>query len=564
MRAVPRPGSTLGGVAIRSAVATDRDSMVFRGTLRSLGRPVTLTVIDPATASTAGDRARFLRAWRIAGSLDHPNVIPVYDAGEHGGMLFVVVADAGGADLSALLASKGPLEPGRVARLFAAAGGALDAAHAQGLEHAGLTAEHLIVTGEGEDEHAWVTGFHAPPPPETGSETRPDVRALARVLASTVGDDSSAAAMRAVAADALEPARAQQNLTGRDFGAAVLAAAPAQRREPPRSMVGSRLSLALAGSIVAVATVLAATMTVATERSADQAPAPALAREPVGVGTGPWGLALGGDYVWAANWADGTVARVDRRRQRLVGRPTRVGRRPVGVAFGEGGLWVASSWDDTVLRLDPVTGRASGPRVRVGDEPVAIAVGAGSVWVLNRLDGTVTQVSPRAMRAAGTPIVVGAGEPDGGSLAFAGGLLWVSEKREGTVTPIDPRTGRVIGQPVLVGREPEGLAGEADRRWVALSGDDTVVSVDARTGRVDAPAVRVGGVPFALATAANKVWVATLRGGIQRIEDGRAVRVGGTVPEEAYGIVAGADGVWVSDHRAGAVAPIALDGGDRG
>ena len=67
--------------------------------------------------------------------LDHPNVIPLYDAGEADGVLYIAMRFVDGVDLSSLIASEGKLEPARTARIVAQVASALDAAHEAGLVH---------------------------------------------------------------------------------------------------------------------------------------------------------------------------------------------------------------------------------------------------------------------------------------------------------------------------------------------------------------------------------------------------------------------------------------------
>ena len=565
--ALMQPGSGVGSYVVESLVAKRSEGIVLRARHPSLRRSVTLELIGPPISSAPGYRERFLSAWRIAASLDHPGIITVYDAGEHHGHLFAATDEGPGVDLAALVAAHGPLAPARAARLIAAAAGALDAAYAHGLVHSGLTMQHLIVSRHGDDEHVRVTGFHADGGRDEQLTQRPDLVALERVLTAAVGDGPSEDSLRT----AVRTALAEPDLTersGRSLAALAVAAVPQNDGNPvidrraPRPL---RRMFAWATVIAVLASVVAAVTLNVTGSPDDRVRATAVgAAKPTAVPVGdlPWDLALGGGYVWVSSFVDGTVARIDPRRHRLVGRPTRIGGRSLKLASGEGALWAASAWDDTVSRLDLRTGRRAGRKIPVGDEPGAITVGAGSVWTLDLVDGTVTRIDPRTMRAAAEPIVIGTGEPDGGGLAFAGGRLWVSEKREGTVTAIDPRTGEVVGRPIPVGREPEGLSGAGDTLWVAVGGDGTVVRVDARTARVARSAVKIGGYPHAIAAQDAGAWVSTLENGIHRVEaDGTSRRVA-SVGHAAYDIVTGAEGVWVPDYRGSAVVRVAAPGAD--
>ena len=87
--------------------------VIYRATELSLGRPVALKLIAADGASDPALRERFEREVRITASIDHPNVIPVYAAGEENGHLYLVMRYVPGTDLHALLRREGALEPVR-------------------------------------------------------------------------------------------------------------------------------------------------------------------------------------------------------------------------------------------------------------------------------------------------------------------------------------------------------------------------------------------------------------------------------------------------------------------
>src|SRR5207244_13620156 len=80
-------------------------------------------------------RARFTSESRLAAAIEHPSVIPVYEAGEDDGLLFIAMRFVDGIDLAQLLERQGPLEPARTVGLIEQIAVALDAAHVQGLVH---------------------------------------------------------------------------------------------------------------------------------------------------------------------------------------------------------------------------------------------------------------------------------------------------------------------------------------------------------------------------------------------------------------------------------------------
>ncbi len=129
--------------------------IVYRATQLSLARPVALKLIAPEHAANAGFRERFERESRMAAAIDHPNIIPVYAAGEEDGRLYLAMRWVEGTDLHRLLREHGRLEPVRAARIVDQVAGALDAAHAAGLVHRDVKPANVLLSGE----HAYLADF---------------------------------------------------------------------------------------------------------------------------------------------------------------------------------------------------------------------------------------------------------------------------------------------------------------------------------------------------------------------------------------------------------------------
>ena len=129
--------------------------IVYRATQLSLGRPVAVKLIAPDRAGDPGFRERFERESRVAAAIDHPNVIPVYAAGEEGGHLYLVMRYVKGIDLQGLLARERRLPAARVAAVAGQIGAALDAAHAVGLVHRDVKPANVLLSGE----HAYLADF---------------------------------------------------------------------------------------------------------------------------------------------------------------------------------------------------------------------------------------------------------------------------------------------------------------------------------------------------------------------------------------------------------------------
>jgi serine/threonine protein kinase len=114
-----------------------------------LDRPVALKRLAENLARDDDLRRRFLREARLAARLSHPNVVRVFDVGEDGGRPFIAMEYVEGETLAELLARRGPLPPGEVARLGMQACAALAAAHAAGLVHRDVKPQNLIFGSDG-------------------------------------------------------------------------------------------------------------------------------------------------------------------------------------------------------------------------------------------------------------------------------------------------------------------------------------------------------------------------------------------------------------------------------
>jgi hypothetical protein len=149
------PGEEFAGCRIEAVAGRGGMGVVYRATQLSLGRPVALKLLAPDRADDPGFRERFEREWRMAAAIDHPNVIPVYAAGEEDGSLYLVMRYVGGTDLHALLRENGALEPQRAAEIVAQVAAALDAAHAAGLVHRDVKPANVLLAGR----HAYLSDF---------------------------------------------------------------------------------------------------------------------------------------------------------------------------------------------------------------------------------------------------------------------------------------------------------------------------------------------------------------------------------------------------------------------
>jgi serine/threonine protein kinase/sugar lactone lactonase YvrE len=154
-------GSTIAGCRLEAVAGRGGMGVVYQATQIALQRPVAVKAIAPELAQDKAFRERFQRESQIAASIEHPNVIPVYEAGELEGTLYLIMRWVDGTDLREMISSSGRLEPERAVHLLRPVASALSAAHRRGLVHRDVKpANVLIARGEDEaDEHVYLTDF---------------------------------------------------------------------------------------------------------------------------------------------------------------------------------------------------------------------------------------------------------------------------------------------------------------------------------------------------------------------------------------------------------------------
>jgi Protein kinase domain len=143
----PRLGTTVADYHVVALAGRGGMSVVYRARDERLGRDVALKLLAPELTDDEQFRKRFLRESRIAASLNHPNIVPVYAAGEIGGMLYLAMRFVHGADLKALLRRESRLEPARALALLGQVASALDTAHSHGLVHRDVKPANILLEG---------------------------------------------------------------------------------------------------------------------------------------------------------------------------------------------------------------------------------------------------------------------------------------------------------------------------------------------------------------------------------------------------------------------------------
>ncbi|HUK94662.1 MAG TPA: serine/threonine-protein kinase [Gaiellaceae bacterium] len=159
MPSEPRIGTVFAGYRIEGICGRGGMSVVYRAENLRLGNAVALKLLAAELAEDEGFRERFVRESRTAASLLHPHIIPIYDAGDAEGILYIAMRYVDGPDLKAL-AREGALTPERVLRIGAQVASALDAAHERGLIHRDVKpANVLLEAGPGGEDHAYLADF---------------------------------------------------------------------------------------------------------------------------------------------------------------------------------------------------------------------------------------------------------------------------------------------------------------------------------------------------------------------------------------------------------------------
>ena len=155
-------GRTIAGCRLDAVAGRGETGVVYRALQVELDRPVAFKVLRPELTQDVEYRRRFERDTRIVAGIDHPHVVPVYEAGEVDDCLYVIMQWVDGTDLRTLREFNGPIDPAAVLRLLRPVASALATAHSRGLVHADIKPANVLIglpRGDQHHQHAYLADF---------------------------------------------------------------------------------------------------------------------------------------------------------------------------------------------------------------------------------------------------------------------------------------------------------------------------------------------------------------------------------------------------------------------
>jgi YVTN family beta-propeller protein len=503
-------GSMIAGYRLEDRIGQSGMAVVYSAHDVRLNRRVALKLLAPALAADAGFRQRFAGEVLATAAVEDPHIVPVFEAGEADGVLFIAMRYVGGGDVLSLVRRDGPLPLPRVAAVISPVASALDAAHAAGLVHRDVKpANMLLDVRPGRPDHVYLSDFGlSKESPAAGGLTGSGhfIGTLDYMSPEQIGGRpvDGRADQYALACAAFELLAGEPPF-GRDQGLAVIAehlSAPPPPVSARRAGLWAGVDWVLARALAkapsdryatcgdfAAALRAALGLTPYDAGSADGPPGrtpaqaevtpagpPAVTPEspqsgPPGPEPGAVPPAVGGPVPPAAGGtAPGEAA---------TSGPDQASRWRSGwrisVIAAAGAALVAAAISAAVIGLGPAP---------AGHRPTPIAsiapiAGPATAYVVSFGAGTVTPIDVATGRA-GTAIQPGnspwsiAITPDGRTAYVAG--------YSGGVTPVDLATGRV-GTPIPVGGGMDAIAITPDGRTAYVAHNDGVTPIDLATGR---------------------------------------------------------------------------------
>jgi DNA-binding beta-propeller fold protein YncE/predicted Ser/Thr protein kinase len=578
------PGSTFAGHRIEEVAGRGGMGVVYRATQLALDRTVALKVIAPGLIEDDGMRKRFVRESKVAASIDHPNVIPIYYAGEEGGVAYIAMRYVAGDDLRSLVRRERKLEPRRAARLIAQVAAALDAAHAAGLVHRDVKPanvllgpdEHVYLTDFGLTKHAlsiggatkpghWVGTLDYVAPEQIRGErvdARADIYALGCVLYYALTgrvpfdrESDEARLWAHLSEDPPKPSEREQRLSPEldEVIARALAKQP-DDRFPSAGDLGRAAVAAAAGErpreherLVAVGA--AAPVDAPTVTSGRLAPTRVQSDD-------------------AAEAETRVVQDTSRRRRATLAGVVAIAL-IAGVAVGALLLNAGDKSPETSgtgTAIPSATGTAApqsahataGKPISVGDRPNVIGANSHAVFVGSFREQRLALVDPKSHKVRrGATIGVGISDMEASDKT-----VWVVVSRQKRLYRLDPKTGRRRGSAIRLPMQPTSVAVTSRSIWVGLltdtHTDDELAQIDRRTGEI-ARTIPIPEGISALAAGDGAIWIANRRRSLVSRFDPRRLAVTRRIPvgsDRPFAIVYGSGAVWVSSPQDGIVTRI--------
>ena len=460
-------GSEFLGYQIEELIGRGGMGVVYRAYDLRLKRTVALKLVSPELALDQRFRERFSRETEVAMSLEHPNVVPVHDAGDVRGRLYLAMRLVGGTDLRRLLAKEGPLEPSRAVAICGQVANALDAAHAKGLVHRDVKPSNVLLD---ESEHVYLADFgltrgfdeQGSQPGDGRSIGTPAYLAPEQIEAKPIDGRADAYALGCLLFECL---------TGEApfvRGSRLAVAWAHMEEEPPRASEHRPGLPQAVDPVIAKAMAKEPQERYATCGALVQAATKALglSRPSRLARRGPALLLAAVVVVLAATLAAVLATRGDKARVNspLFARP------------------------DTLARIDPATSAVSDV-IPVGTDPVATVVGGHRVWVYNRGDESITEVDPKSRRVVRTTSLSTFATADdvfsGPYLIADTGGAWLvgDHGATGELTRVQSG-GRTRPYPLAV--DPRGVAVGLGAVWIVGRGarGSELLRIDPSTGHV--------------------------------------------------------------------------------
>jgi DNA-binding beta-propeller fold protein YncE len=603
----PPAGPQLAGYRVGELLGRGGMGEVYRADDVRLGRTVALKVLAPGL----GGEDDLLRESRLAAGLEHPNVVPIFEAGDDGGRLFIAMRYVAGGDLRGLLRREGKLAPARAIGVAAQVADALDAAHRRGLVHRDVKPSNVLLDDADGREHCYLADFGLT---QRAAEADPAdghlVGTVAYVAPEQIRGDpiDGRADQYALAGLLFECLTGAAPFEGRSDVAVIFAhleepAPAASDRDPTLpAAVDGVLARGMAKDpgdrfpsctelVRAAGTALGVDGSAARPSRLRRLLPAALAV----LALGGAATALLGDRATAPPAATGAIVQIDPASNQVAASAPVEGH-PGEPAVTPGGIWVADFRDGVLWRYEPGSGRvermtstgeprdlaALGRKVYVGADgrflngivsrydavsgvredgiellACAMASGEGVVWAagcpsvqrLSTRDGRLRTLVDVFLPFQ-QPERVETARAQLRELAVGAGSVWIlGDALDQRMWQLDGRTGaqRAV---VDLGFPPTSLAVAAGRVWITDGVGDRVVPIDIGRG-VALPAVPVGRGPSGIAAGAGGIWVAnTLDGTVSRLDPGSG-RVVATIDTDGAprGIAVGRGAVWVTEHE---------------